>query len=48
MVATGTANYSISLKKGWLEMLASERHSTLESTTLLQVAAWNNDGTTQK
>ena len=34
-------------KQGWLQVLISKKHSALENATSLQVASWNNDGTTQ-
>ena len=34
-------------KQGWLEVLISMKHSTLENTRSLQVTSWINDGTTQ-
>ena len=34
-------------KKGWLQVLVSKKHNTLENTRSLQAAPWNNDGTTQ-
>ena len=33
-------------KQGWLQVLISKKHSTLENTRSMQVASWNNDGTT--
>ena len=35
------------LKKEWLQVLVQKKHSTLKNTRSLQVASWNNDGTTQ-
>ena len=33
--------------RGWLQVLVSKKHSTLEDTRSLQEASWNNDGTTE-
>ena len=37
---------SILLKKRWLQVLVSKKHSSLENTRSLQKASWNNDSTT--
>ena len=34
-------------KQRWLQVLISKKHSTLENIRSLQVASWNNKGTTQ-
>ena len=34
-------------KKGWLQMLVSKKHYTLENTKSLQVISWNDDGNNQ-
>ena len=36
-----------SWKQGWLQVLISKKHSTLENTRSTQVASWNNGGTIQ-
>ena len=34
-------------KKGWLQILVSKKHTTLENNMSLQLTSWNEDGNTQ-